>query len=162
MTTAVGTNASISEPFLSAQEESTGKSFLGSRVWMRATAAQTGGALGLIEQLVPPGAGSPYHVHRHEDESFYVLEGAIRFFSGGQSWVVSAGGFAFLPRDIPHGFRTEGEVPSRSLLLVTPAGFEGFVAELGTDQPPAGPPDMGALLATAGRYGVDILGPLPE
>jgi quercetin dioxygenase-like cupin family protein len=136
--------------------------FLGSRVWLRADGAQTGRALGLIEQIVPPGLGSPYHVHHHEDESFYVLEGQIRFFSGERSWVLGPGGFAFLPRDMPHGFRTEGDAPSRSLLLATPGGFEAFVHELSTAEAPLGPPDMSALISAASRYGLEILGPLPE
>jgi quercetin dioxygenase-like cupin family protein len=156
------TVVSLVEPLLTEMDENDARWFLGSRVWMRATAAQTGGGLGLIEQLVPPGFGSPYHVHHHEDEAFYVLAGAIRFFSEGRSWVLGPGGFAFLPRGIPHGFRTEGDAPSRSLLLAAPGGFEGFVAELSTEEPPAGPPDMDALVAAAGRYGLEIFGPLPE
>ena len=36
--------------------------------------ADTGGRYGLIEVLVPPGLGSPWHVHTDEDEWFYVLE----------------------------------------------------------------------------------------
>jgi quercetin dioxygenase-like cupin family protein len=154
--------ASVVAPYLQAFDEEAVRWFLGSQVWRRADAAQTGGMLGLIEQIVPPGFGSPYHIHRNEDEAFYVLEGAIRFFSGDRSWVLGPGGFAFLPRGIPHGFRTEGDAPSRSLLLATPAGFEGFVAELSAPAPPARPPDMGMLMAVAARYGVEILGPLPE
>jgi quercetin dioxygenase-like cupin family protein len=153
---------SIVAPLLNELDEQEARWFLGCRVWQRATAAQTGGGLGLIEQVVPPGFGSPYHVHHREDEAFYVLEGAIRFFSEGRSWVLEAGGFAFLPRGIPHGFRTEGDVASRSLLLATPGGFEGFVAELSSTEPPAGPPDMDALMAAATRYGLEIFGPLPE
>lgn len=149
------------EPLLNELHEDEARWFLGCRVWPRATAAQTGNALSLIEQIVPPGLGSPYHIHRREDEAFYVLEGEIRFFSEGRSWVLGPGGFAFLPRDVPHGFRTEGDAPSRSLLLATPGAFEGFVAELSSVEPPAGPPDMGALMETAGRYGLEILGPLP-
>jgi hypothetical protein len=76
--------------------------------------------------------------------------------------VLGPGGFAFLPRDVPHGFRTEGDVPSRSLLMATPGGFDSFVTELSTKTPPSGPPDMAVLMATATRYGVEILGPLPE
>jgi quercetin dioxygenase-like cupin family protein len=158
----IAPTASTVEPFLDTLDETDARWFLGCRVWCRAAAAQTGGALGLIEQIVPPGLGSPYHVHRHEDEAFYLLEGAIRFFSEGRSWVLGPGGFAFLPRGIPHGFRTEGDVPSRSLLLATPSGFEEFVTELSAPLPPAGPPDMGVLMATAARYGIEILGPLPE
>jgi quercetin dioxygenase-like cupin family protein len=150
------------EPYLGTLEAADAQWFLGCQVWRRADAAQTGGMLGLIEQIVPPGFGSPYHIHRNEDEAFYVLDGAIRFFSGDRSWVLGPGGFAFLPRGIPHGFRTEGDAPSRSLLLATPAGFEEFVAELSSPAPPAGPPDMGMLMAVAARYGVEILGPLPE
>lgn len=156
------TVASTVEPLLNELDENSARWFLGSRVWPRADAARTGDVLGLIEQLVPPGHGSPYHIHHDEDEAFYVLEGAIRFFSEGRSWVLGSGGFAFLPRGIPHGFRTEGDVPSRSLLLALPGGFEGFVAELSSVEPPAGPPDMGALMAAASRHGLEILGPLPE
>jgi quercetin dioxygenase-like cupin family protein len=154
--------ASVVAPYLQAFDEEAVRWFLGSQVWRRADAAQTGGAFGLIEQIVPPGLGSPYHVHHNEDEAFYLLEGEIRFFSEGRSWVLGAGGFAFLPRGIPHGFRTEGDTPSRSLLLATPAGFEEFVAELSSPLPPSGPPDLGAVIAVADRYGLNILGPLPE
>lgn len=136
--------------------------FLGAQTWQRATDAQTGGALGLIEQVIAPGFASPYHVHHKEDESFYVLEGTMRFYSEGCAWDAGAGGFAFLPRDIPHGFRVMGDTPARVLLLMTPGGFEGFVAELSEPSPPAGPPDMGHLMRVAEKYGIDILGPLPE
>ena len=52
------------------------------------------------------------------------------------------------------------------LLLCTPGGFERFVLELSqpaidlTAPPP--PPDMARLMAMAGKYQIDILGPLPE
>lgn len=136
--------------------------FLGQRTWLRATAAQTAGMVGLIEQVMTAGGGSPFHVHHNEDESFYVIDGEVRFFSGDRSWVLGPGGFAFLPREIPHGFRVEGSTTARLLVQVTPAGFENFVAELSTPEPPTGPPDMDKLIQTAQQYGVDILGPLPE
>ncbi len=136
--------------------------FLGARTWIRATAQQTGSALGLVEHILEPGFASPYHLHHHEDEAFYVLDGQLRFVSEGCSWVVGAGGFAFLPREIPHGFRVEGDVNARCLLLVTPGGFEGFVAELSQPEPPAGPPDLDHLVRVAASYSIDILGPLPE
>ena len=150
------------QPFLGELDEQDMLWFLGERTWLRATSAQTGGTLGLVEQVISPGFASPYHVHRNEDESFYVLKGEIRFVSNGQSWVLGSGGFAFLPRDIPHGFRVEGDASARFLILTTPAGFEAFVAELSTPEPPTGPPDLEALTRIAAEYGVEILGPLPE
>lgn len=149
-------------PVLNESSDCPSRWFLGCQVRTRATAADTAGGLGMIEQIVPPGFGSPYHVHRNEDESFYILEGQIHFYSGESSYVLGPGGFAFLPRNIPHGFRTEGDVPSRSLLLATPGNFINFVADLSTVEPLAGPPDMTLLMETAARYNVDILGPLPE
>ena len=62
------------------------------------------------------------------------------------------------------------ELPHRDMLVNltrrTPAGFEQFVVDLSEPEPAPGvtpaPPDMGRLVATAAKYGIDILGPLPE
>lgn len=65
----------------------------------------------------------------------------------------------------PNGFRAEGAIPARMLILCAPAGFEQFIRELSertpdlTIPPPA--PDMGKLMAVAAKYKIDILGPLP-
>jgi quercetin dioxygenase-like cupin family protein len=55
---------------------------LGRTVWVvgdlytiKASGKDTGGAFTLIEVMVPPLSGPPPHVHRREDEAFYVLEG---------------------------------------------------------------------------------------
>ena len=153
---------STGAPYMNALSESDAQWFLGQRTWVRSTAAQTGGALGVVEHILTPGFASPYHLHHNEDEEFYVIEGEIRFISGDESWVLGPGGFAFLPREVPHGFRVEGDATARILLMATPAGFEGFVADLSTPEPPTGPPDMAELMRAAARYSIDILGPLPE
>ena len=44
--------------------------------------ADTGGGYGLLEIVVPPGLGSPWHVHPEEDEWFYVLDGNLTFYVG--------------------------------------------------------------------------------
>ena len=156
-------------PWAAARDAGPALTFLGTPTWLRATAAQTGGALGLIEEVLPPGFESPYHVHRVEDESFYVLEGEMTFVHGApgeeESLRAGPGAFVFLPRGIPHGFRAEGPTPARVLVLVTPGGFEGFVATLSRPAaapPPSGPPDPGPLVALAAQYQVEIQGPLPR
>jgi mannose-6-phosphate isomerase-like protein (cupin superfamily) len=78
------------QPFLGELDEQDMCWFLGERTWLRATTAQTGGALGFVEQVIPFGFASPYHVHHNEDESFCVVEGEVRFVSNGQSWVLEA------------------------------------------------------------------------
>jgi quercetin dioxygenase-like cupin family protein len=142
-------------------------SFLNALTFVKATSAQTGGAFGLIEQLAPVGSGSPYHVHRSEDETFYVLEGELEFHSEGKRFVGGAGACVILPRDVPHGFRVIGTVPARYLILVSPGGFEGFVTGLSQSLvepklPEPSQPDMPKLIQLAQQFGLEILGPLPE
>lgn len=128
---------------------------------VRASAAQTGGALGLVEQAFAPGFTSPYHVHRAEDVAFYVLGGRIRFVGADGSRVLGPGGVAFLPRGVPHGFRVEGDAPARVLIVAAPTGFASFVDGLCELAPPAGPSEMAALMAAA-RHEIEILGQRPE
>ena len=56
--------------------------------------ADTGGEFGLVEIVVPPGLGSPWHVHPEEDEWFYVLEGNLTIHVGDTRVDLTAGGFA--------------------------------------------------------------------
>jgi len=134
---------------------------------MRATSETTNGAFGLVEQwMIPAGFASPYHVHRLEDEAFYVLEGEMAFVCGSTWLTAGPGTYVFGPRNIPHGFKVLGASPARLLLLCEPAGFEKFVLDLSEQEPAPGvpptPPDMARLVATAAKHHIDILGPLPE
>lgn len=151
------------QPYLSAGEENAVRS-LGAPTIVRATGENTRGAFGLVEQFnVPPGYATPYHVHHLEDESFYVLEGEVAIVFDGQWTTAGAGSFAFGPREIPHGYKVVGSAQARLLVLATPAGFERFAMEMSEPMTAApGPPDMARLAATAAKYQIDILGPLPE
>jgi mannose-6-phosphate isomerase-like protein (cupin superfamily) len=141
--------------------------FLGSLTLVKATGGQTHGAFGLVEQLLPPGFSSPWHLHHREDEAFYVVEGEMTFICGNDRVKAGPGAYVYGPRGVPHGFRVEGSSPARLLLLNAPAGFEQFVVEMsepasGFVLPVASPPDMGKLIALAAKYQIDILGPLPD
>lgn len=142
----------------------------GSLATVKASAETTGGRVGIMELLGPKGSGSPLHVHHREDEWFYVLEGELTFWVGGRVIVALAGAFVFGPRDIPHTFLVSSEM-ARFLLVTEPGGFEKFMRELSQPAltmtpppPPSEPPDMALILATAARYGIEILGPpgIPE
>ena len=47
------------------------------------TAAQTGGAFSIFEEITPPRMGPPLHIHHAEEEFFRVLAGRYRFRVGG-------------------------------------------------------------------------------
>jgi quercetin dioxygenase-like cupin family protein len=132
---------------------------------VKAGSESTGSGLTAIEVLSPPGGSAPWHVHHREDEIFYVLEGSAVFKCGDELFQAGPGAFVFLPRDIPHSYKTLGEAPARWLLLTTPAGAEGFFIEAGVPAAEDGvgsqPLDPRKLGAIAAKYGLEILGPPP-
>jgi quercetin dioxygenase-like cupin family protein len=156
----------VPQPYALAREEGQALWFLDSLLIVKATGEQTGGAFGLIDNVMPPG-DSPYHVHHNEDEAFYVLEGEMTFYVGAEKIKAEPGTWVYGPREVPHGFRIEGVSPARMLLLNTPAGFEQFPVEVGEPAreltlPPAEPPDIERLMSVAATYDIEILGPLPD
>ena len=138
--------------------------FLRNRMTIKATARSTGGAYGLVASLIAPGFSPPLHVHHREDEAFWVLEGEVSMRCGERTFRAGPGAFVFLPRDVPHTFVVEGNVPARMLTLLTPGGGEGVFIEggrraEGDGLPPATPPDIEALRRVSERYGAEIVGP---
>ena len=136
--------------------------FLGLPTWIKAGPQNAGDHVSLIEQVIPPGFESPWHVHRLEDESFYVIEGEMTVIAGDTRVRLGAGGYAFGPRGVPHGFRIEGNKPARILLITTTGGFARFIAECSAPVTAAPtPPDLAAFAAAAERHDISILGPMP-
>ncbi len=132
-----------------------------------ATAEETGGAYSLVEEVGRKGLSSepPMHVHSREVESFYVLEGRMSFWVGERFIDAGPGTLVSLPPGIPHRFELASD-EVRVLNMCAPAGFEGFFRDLSVpapsmDLPPPSdePLDIPHLIATAAKYGVEILPP---
>ncbi|MBM3759400.1 MAG: cupin domain-containing protein [Acidobacteria bacterium] len=137
--------------------------FLGLPSLVRANGDSTNGTFGLVEQWdIPPGFVTPYHMHRLEDESFYILEGEVNFVCDGKWISAMSGDFVFGPRMIPHGFKVVGDTPARMLIFASPSGFENFLTDLSVPIDDFSPTDMAKLMELAAKYQIDILGPLPE
>lgn len=131
---------------------------------IKATAADTGGRLTIVEVTCAPGFGAPLHVHHREDEAFWILDGDVTLYVGEQTIEAGAGDYAFGPRDIPHRY-TSGDAGCRMLFICTPGGFEGLVMDMSepatarTLPPPAEqPPDMDWVQAVASKHGCELLG----
>ena len=135
---------------------------LGELLTVVATAEQTGGAYSLMEERLPRGAEPPPHVHRREDEAFFVLEGALTVRVGDEIFDATPGSFVFCPRDVPHLLTvTSPEV--RLLTLCTPGGLEQLFVDLGEPAtsrtlPPHGDePDVERVVTLAAHYGAEVL-----
>ena len=127
-----------------------------------ATAKDTQGRFALIEMLGRKGNVPPPHIHHREDETFYILEGEMTASVGGQTIKGTPGTMIFLPRNVLHSFDIESE-QMRMLVLLTPAGLEGYFKECSvpapamTMPPPAEVPysDIQKLLDVGTKYGLE-------
>ena len=138
--------------------------WLGALAVIKATAADTGGRMTIVEMTEPPGAEAPLHVHHREDEAFWILEGDVTLRVGDATIEATAGDYAFGPRGIPHAF-TVGETGCRMLFICTPGGLEDLVRDMSepaatlTVPPPAdAPPDLEWVARVARKYGCDLVG----
>jgi mannose-6-phosphate isomerase-like protein (cupin superfamily) len=113
---------------------------------IKASAESTGGSLTLIESLLR--SGPPRHVHDHEDESFYVLDGSLTAYCGDDVWEAGPGSFVFLPRGIPHHFTIGRSGSARVLLIVTPGGIESYFQEI------SAAPDEATRQRVRDKYGI--------
>jgi quercetin dioxygenase-like cupin family protein len=141
--------------------------YMNSLLTILATGEETAGRFALIEATIRQGDGPPRHVHRREDELFYILDGEVTIYVGDETIKAAAGACAFLPRGIPHTFRVNSE-QARALILITPAGFENWFTEFGepaqamTVPPPAAEPsysDVELMIEVGKRYGLEFLPP---
>lgn len=109
---------------------------LGVDFTVKAGEVRCGGGAAFLEYVTRKGEEPEDHVHGTEDEMFYVLEGAITFRCGEESFALQNGGFVFLPRGIAHGYTITSDAPVRLIAVTSPTregstgGWGGFVADM--------------------------------
>jgi mannose-6-phosphate isomerase-like protein (cupin superfamily) len=140
--------------------------FLGSLVIVHASGRESDGRFLLTETRLPPGAFQPLHVHRREDQCWFVLEGEMTFYLPGEAKACRPGDSAFGPMGVPHTHEVTSRGPARIVEVNSPAGYEGFLAAVGAPAPAltlppvrAEPPDLDRIAAIAREYGIEVLGP---
>lgn len=130
------------------------------RMSLKASGEETGQAFSLLEAEEPPSFGPPMHIHHDTAEAFYVISGEYVIFVADEEYVCPAGSFIYIPAGVPHGFRV-GAMPSRKLNIYTPAAMVGYFDELSAAIA-RGEMDDEALGEMARRYGMEVIGPVPE
>ena len=97
----------------------------GTSTELKLAGEQSGGDWAVVEWRLCAGDEPPIHIHTREDETLYVLEGAITAYVGDEKIEVEAGSYAALPKNVPHGLTVRGE-EVRLLVTLEPAGAEYF------------------------------------
>lgn len=105
-----------------------------------------GRRIAIVEYSTRAGEEPPNHTHDTEDEAFYVLEGGLTIYCGGETFEVDQGGFVFLPCGLEHGYRIRSRVDVRLLVVTAPAdgatarGWGGFIGDIEQQGEPRGSP----------------------
>jgi quercetin dioxygenase-like cupin family protein len=136
---------------------------MGSLFEMKLSGQETGGAVGLAEVTQPAGIRTPLHVHHHEAEVFYVLDGRLRYEADGQLHQLGVGSTMYLPPGIAHRFAIDED--ARILVFAAPGGLLELYREVGL---PAGernvpaepdPTELARWARHAPAFGLEVLGP---
>src|SRR5215468_1055276 len=101
----------------------------GRSIVLKLLGGPTGGSIMLFEETVPAGTKSTLHRHHDSDEVAYVLSGEITFLIGDEVTVGGPGACAFMPRGVPHAWKSTGAETGRVLFLYTPAKAGGLIEE---------------------------------
>ena len=142
--------------------------FLNTLVCIRVSAQQGSDGLSVLEHRAPFGDSPPLHLHRTEDEVFYVLEGEFRFQAAGEERRLGPGESMLAPKGAPHTYRVESEAGARWLTVTSKGDFERFVRAMSRiaerndlPEPTGAPPPeaVEALSAAARTHGIELVGP---
>jgi len=80
-----------------------------------------------------------------------ILAGSYRIAIGEKIFEVSAGASIILPKGVPHSWRNISSEPGRTVVILTPGGFEQCIQTIRNS-----PPEK--LEAVAASYGCYIVG----
>ena len=132
---------------------------LGHVVNVMLDSTDTQGDSSVFEAISPPELAVPPHVHEHEDEYGYVVEGLYEIFLDGRTFEAKSGAVLHCPRRTSHGFRNIGESTGKMIWISTPgAAVERFFDELGA-LPADAPPDIQKVIGIFTKYDMQVLPP---
>jgi mannose-6-phosphate isomerase-like protein (cupin superfamily) len=122
---------------------------------------QTGDSIMMFEETVPTGAKSTLHLHHHSDEVAYVLTGEVTFKIGDEITTGGPGSCTFMPRGVPHAWKSTGAENGRVLFLYTPAEAGGLIEEQQRTGRKFAAMNEHELADILQRHGWALLGPSP-
>jgi quercetin dioxygenase-like cupin family protein len=128
-----------------------------STIVIKATGAETAGSFFLSETTIDPGfPGPPLHRHERLHDMFYVLDGVLTMQVADELHELGPGTFVCVPPGVSHTFRNASERPARFLNFNTPAGWEGYMRDLG-EAGKAGPLTAEVIGRIASRYDFQVV-----
>lgn len=122
---------SVSRPFVLNPGEGKEMSVGSSRLFLKLSAGAVSNRLSMTEyELSPQFPGPPPHKHRVFEHAWYVLEGELSVQLEHNTFVLTKGGFVFIPRQTAHAFSNKTDTVVKVLVMDTPGGFESYYDDL--------------------------------
>lgn len=114
----------------------------------------------MFDWTIPPRFSTGLHVHRIQEETFYVLEGECEWQVGDQRVRATPGTYLFVPPGVPHNIANVADKPARVLMTVSPPGHEHYFEALAELVARQSPPDPKLVSDLRRRYDTDQLSAL--
>jgi len=113
----------------------------------------------MFDWTIPAEFATGLHVHRVQEETFYVLEGECEWQVDGQLVRAKPGTYLFIPPGVPHNIGNASDKPARMLMTVSPPGHEHYFEEL-AKVAAGGQADANVIAELRSRYDTDQLSAL--
>ncbi|MGW4094909.1 cupin domain-containing protein [Nocardia sp. NPDC004750] len=133
----------------------------GEFVWpwnVKASGGHTDGRFDFFVGEIGYFSGPPLHLHREQDDTFYILEGILAVQADDKILDLHPGDFVTVPPGVPHTFdniRRNQRV--RAINLMTPGGYDKALTDFNSIG--GGFEDFDAVREVGNRWGVEIVGP---
>ena len=142
---------------LAAGEGLTLQSGPGRDLIFKVTGDDTAGAFDFFTVDVAPLSGPPLHVHHVQEEAIFVLKGRFKVQVGDQTFHCDEGGFAYMPKQVPHAFFNLTEQDGEVIVVYTPGGGQKFYEEFGPIARSGA--DRATLAQVFAKHDMTLLGP---
>lgn len=116
----------------------------------------TTGALTIFEYTGTEQGGPPLHMHKYQDEIFFIVQGAYLFQVGEDRHHLKTGDTIFLPRNVPHTFAQLSEKGTMFFLFQPSGQMEDFFRVMGSLTSAPAPAQAAEMFA---EHDMEVVGP---
>jgi quercetin dioxygenase-like cupin family protein len=106
----------------------------------------------MFDWTLPAGFSTGLHVHRVQEETFYVLEGECEWQVADELVRAKPGTYLFIPPGVAHNIGNASDKPARMLMTVSPPGHEHYFEELAKMAARGSRPDADVIAELRSRY----------
>ncbi len=128
-------------------------------LWLFKHGSLNGGRFDFMVGEIGYLTGPPLHVHREQDDTFFVLEGVLAVQVGDEVFDLGPGDFATVPPGVPHTFDNirKDQPPVKVCNLMTPGGLDAQFRDMAALGEAADDPAKMAELRA--KHGINAVGP---